>query len=389
MKIVIWGIGKAFYNNLELLNMDDVVAIIDMKYSEGSKILEKSIINKKKICDIEFDYIVISSQKFYHEIAHELVFEFGIDISKIITLAQYSILNGNEISKFKRLITSVIWKIENKLSDKTQGFYSLPNNNIITNTDYAIDDVYNIDGFLMKCNQYSKLGRIYQITHKKFNPINRYHALAVGDNELPYQNEKRGDNIAELNPIINEATAMYWIWKNDRSEWVGINHYRRVFESELSQSIFLQYEEASRLIQVYDAVLAEPVFMRDSVKETLKREVCKEAFDVSFLVISNIFEQRNAEEFEAFNKVINGSFMFPCNMIIMKKERYDEYCEWLFPIVFNMIESIQIDSSWDDYSRRIIGFWIERLLTVWIYKMHPRIKTLKLMQLDNCPPYGM
>ena len=50
-------------------------------------------------------------------------------------------------------------------------------------------------------------------------------------------------------------------------------------------------------------------------------------------------------------------------MMIMKKKYFDEYCEWLFDILFELEKRLDI-SGYSDYDARVFGFVSERLLDV-------------------------
>ena len=39
------------------------------------------------------------------------------------------------------------------------------------------------------------------------------------------------DNIDGRNPWYCELTGLYWLWKNSDAYYVGLEHYRRYFES--------------------------------------------------------------------------------------------------------------------------------------------------------------
>lgn len=53
-------------------------------------------------------------------------------------------------------------------------------------------------------------------------------------------------------------------------------------------------------------------------------------------------------------------------MFVAKKEIFDEYCKWLFDILFEVERRTDI-SDYSVQEARIFGYISERLLTVWIW----------------------
>ena len=52
-------------------------------------------------------------------------------------------------------------------------------------------------------------------------------------------------------------------------------------------------------------------------------------------------------------------------MFIIKYKLFDEYCNWLFSILFELEKRLDI-SEYSDYDARVFGFVSERLLDVWL-----------------------
>ena len=52
-------------------------------------------------------------------------------------------------------------------------------------------------------------------------------------------------------------------------------------------------------------------------------------------------------------------------MFIMKKDKFDAYCVWLFDILFELESRLDI-SGYNQDDARVFGFVSERLLDVWI-----------------------
>lgn len=204
-----------------------------------------------------------------------------------------------------------------------------------------------------------------------------------------YLHDNAGNHISEYNDKINEATAMYWIWKNDDSEYVGINHYRRFFQSKINSYGYFQKVELLTLLENYDIIVAKPEYFDNmSVEKYLKETVDFEAFETTMYVFKEILEDCEIKDKEAFDFVFKGNMIFPCNMMILKKTIYDEYCAWLFPKVFALLEKVDIKREWDNYSKRIIGFITERLFTVWIVQQKYSVYEMPIKFLGEFSVYG-
>ncbi|KAA8423717.1 DUF4422 domain-containing protein [Acetobacter pomorum] len=77
---------------------------------------------------------------------------------------------------------------------------------------------------------------IYTACHDNFqNPIdNIYTPMLCGKKNknivTNFMGDDTGQNISDLNYCFCELTALYWMWKNDKtSDIVGLSHYRRFF----------------------------------------------------------------------------------------------------------------------------------------------------------------
>nr|WP_236945171.1 DUF4422 domain-containing protein [Lactiplantibacillus plantarum] len=55
------------------------------------------------------------------------------------------------------------------------------------------------------------------------------------------------------------------------------------------------------------------------------------------------------------------------NMFIMRSSYFDEYCEWLFDVLFKLKDSIDI-TDYDAREARVFGYLSELMLDMWIEK---------------------
>ncbi len=209
--------------------------------------------------------------------------------------------------------------------------------------------------------------KVYIATHKEYNEpdIPGYETMQVGaaiNEKLPYAGDNTGDNISEKNPYYSELSAMYWVWKNDcTSDVVGVAHYRRyLFDRD---DTILTPERISRILSENDIITSElmEVDEGETVLSRYSRYHHREDMESVRRVISEICP----EYITAFDEVMDGTTSYLCNMFICKKEYYDNYCRWLFSVLFEAERYIDV-SEYDTYNKRVYGLLSERLQTVWI-----------------------
>ena len=75
--------------------------------------------------------------------------------------------------------------------------------------------------------------QIYSCYHKPYTQVNSeiiepiHVGKALSSQDLGFSGDNTEDNISEKNPHFCELTATYWIWKNIKTDIVGLFHYRR------------------------------------------------------------------------------------------------------------------------------------------------------------------
>lgn len=176
------------------------------------------------------------------------------------------------------------------------------------------------------------------------------------------------DNISHLNSKLNEMTAIYAYWKNlmKDADYIGFNHYRRLFRIEDLNDI-----------AEYDVIDAKPIpmlfnmsyFTRSPIPNYVPTDIKN-----GYAICHKIDDWNKMEcllkqtpyyvDFEYWSK--QNSLTSPCNMFVMKKKIFEEYCEFIFPILFELEKQIDL-TGYDNYQKRQISFLAERLTSLFLY----------------------
>ena len=231
------------------------------------------------------------------------------------------------------------------------------------------------------------------ITHKdyEFPDSACYRPLFVGGkiasglkNEDFYQ-DNSGANISEKNSSFCELTGLYWAWKNgvfENNEYVGLVHYRRYFAGkalDLKKKQIASESELLTILEKYDVILPRKRnYFIESIYSHYQHAHHIEDLDLTRDVIIEL----QSEYLESFDAVMQGRKLHLYNMFVMSSEKASEYCHWLFSILFELEQRIDI-TQYDNYQKRVFGFLAERLFNVWILYNQLNVKYLSVVNLDG------
>ena len=226
--------------------------------------------------------------------------------------------------------------------------------------------------------------------------------------------DDEGENIADRNPRYCELTTQYWAWKNVNADYYGFCHYRRYFDFSATEHEENPYGEimddfiddaAAKKYGLDDATIAQVVRQYDvittpfgNLEEIIDKHGTPRALweaapllhdddlERCYRILCKMYPdyQKDAEAF------LDGHEACFCNMFIMKKEIFFDYCEWMFPI----LEEFDKNTDYSTYSKEALrtpGHLSERLLNIYLMH-HKRIgsnwkfKELQCVHFTNPEP---
>lgn len=232
--------------------------------------------------------------------------------------------------------------------------------------------------------------KVFIATHKKSEfPSNcLYEPIQVGaalHDDLGYSRDDQGEHISDKNPNYCELTALYYIWKNRKEDYVGLVHYRRYFftrmllNASLQSNAMLDDVKCRKLMEQFDIILPQKYYLNG---QTMKQQYESLHSLEDLMKCREIIAEKFPDYVEAFDAVMEFKSIYTYNMFVTSWELFSDYCSWLFAVLFTLEKRIDI-SNYDAYNQRIFGFLSERLFNVWIEKKHLNIKELPVYMLGD------
>lgn len=231
--------------------------------------------------------------------------------------------------------------------------------------------------------------KVIVVTHKdcKMPMDSMYVPVGVGaaKEELrkKFYTDDFRDNISDKNGQYSELTALYWAWKNIKCEYLGLVHYRRYLSMSKRPKTFddvLSANQVLDLLQKYDVLVPQHAWYPETIEKHFinckKDDILPHTHYID--VLRNTIQNQFPKYLNSFNDVMDSHKAHMYNMFIMKKEDADEYCDWLFSVLF----SVESKISGPDLEMRVMGGLGEFLLDTWLMANGKRIKELKLYQTE-------
>lgn len=204
------------------------------------------------------------------------------------------------------------------------------------------------------------------------------HENCIGDDDFE-------GNISYTNRRVGFLTGTYWAWKNyeklGNPEYFGSFGYRRLLPADYLANI-----------EKYDFILPEKTFVNDiNNKACLVNAHGEGVLNETLSILTKLYGISVKHQFENYLNLKNGYYF---ELYILKKHLFFEFCNWIFPIFFELLKNIDKvvisseermkiiahfekifqtedcnENNFEMYQIRSIGFIIERLTGFYLYRL--------------------
>lgn len=222
-------------------------------------------------------------------------------------------------------------------------------------------------------------------THKKFKEPSFDDSYYIYKNGSVYERidgynrDDNGENLSNLQPILCELSSLYYVWKNKKSDIIGLVHYRRYFAKN---GKILNSQMIDNIFKTTNVILPKKrrylfktptnyyIFGRSHNKKTtsIRANYIK--------ILKNTLYELYPEQKECIDFTFNKRYAHLKNMFIMKYEEFDSYCTFLFNVLLTMNEKCE-------FKDRALGTMGEYLLDVWININNIKYKEIKVLCTDK------
>lgn len=207
--------------------------------------------------------------------------------------------------------------------------------------------------------------------------------------------DNTGDNISEKNKEYCELTVQYHAWKNSDLDAYGFCHYRRFFcfnpkikkpylvfgkMSRKQQSEYLGTEnDIIKAVSENDIIVTKSELLESDIRTYYAN--AKNHFAEDLELFEQIITEKRPELVPFMNEYLSQNREYFCNMFIMKKTVFAEYCEILFPVLEEFDKRKTLHGNFQ--ADRTDGYLAERFVGIYLaYAKSKNAKVLEVPRID-------
>lgn len=245
--------------------------------------------------------------------------------------------------------------------------------------------------------------RLFMCCHKEYDTVpSMWEPIQCGAALNPTitntLSDNAGENISLQNRIYCELTAHYYAWKNITAEYYGFSHYRRFLGVEHITK--LPYIAIGKMTESkIDRFLGDESYWKEIITSndiiaprsedmglTVREHYITSAYhyEEDLVLFFDILGHQFPHLYQTAQEYLSQNRQYFCNMFIMKKELFHEYCEILFSVLSEFDNKKTLHG--DFQSDRTDGYLGELFSGVYInycYKNGAAIKELPRIDV-NC-----
>ena len=205
-----------------------------------------------------------------------------------------------------------------------------------------------------------------------------------------YLRDDSGMEISDRNPYYCELTAVYWAWKNLSADAYGVVQYRRYFAKDKPISKdpserlkhVLTLQDAQALLADADGIVPQK---RKYYIETLRSHYEHTIHENHMELARELVKARCPAYLPYVDRVYGRTWGYMFNMFLLKRPYADDYCNWIFDLLFELEK--QIDTTqMSAFHKRLYGRVSEILFNAWVLKKQEEGMVLKEVPVFSVEP---
>lgn len=206
--------------------------------------------------------------------------------------------------------------------------------------------------------------------------------------------DNTGAHISSKNHNYSELTGLYWLWQNtvkkdtNPDSFYGLVHYRRYLSTKNKKTPLTKTELQNLINLKYEIILPKK---RNYYIENLYSHYAHTLHIGPLDRTRVIIKEKYPDFLPEFDRLKTRRSAHMFNIFIFKKPLFEEYCEFLFGILFTLESSLTKEelTRYDGFHARFFGRISELLLDVFLYTKFPdldkRSDVLELQVLELEP----